>query len=332
MENITPESWQKARDDLDWEHNHPRTLMSRSYGYQEAYIKAWSFATAAHQGQKVPSTDYPYINHIGLVAMEALSTIANEEEIDNPELLIQCALLHDTIEDTDCSHADLKREFGSDVADGVLSLSKDATLTTKAERMNDCLLRIKLQPKEIWMVKLCDRITNLQPPPKHWDIKKIRAYRYEAELILKELGEANEYLAKRLSRKIENYKSHLNQPEELFVQSFGCPECHKPAESLAKFDDMPLQKVVTLHDKSHHSFWISECKHCRQPYLEEFEDDIDWSGGGDDPMWHFWMPLTEDEHDTLTEDYVDLDLLSSIMRKRKFLILDSNSKFKWSSE
>ena len=67
----------------------------------------------------------------------------------------------------------------------------------------------RLQPKEIWMVKLSDSITNLQPPPKHWYKEKIKYYRNEAKLILKELGEANQYLADRLKSKIDNYKQYI---------------------------------------------------------------------------------------------------------------------------
>lgn len=38
-----------------------------------------------------------------------------------------------------------------------------------SEQMEDSLRHIRLRPKEIWAIKLADRITNLQPPPSHWD-------------------------------------------------------------------------------------------------------------------------------------------------------------------
>jgi (p)ppGpp synthase/HD superfamily hydrolase len=38
------------------------------------------------------------------------------------------------------------------------------------------------------MVKLADRITNLQPPPGYWDAEKIERYREEGRAILNELG------------------------------------------------------------------------------------------------------------------------------------------------
>lgn len=79
------------------------------------------------------------------------------------------------LEDTDTTYPELVRTFGPAVADGVLALTKEDSVGTdltpyqrKERRMADSLERIKAQPKEIWMVKMADRITNLQPPPKQW--------------------------------------------------------------------------------------------------------------------------------------------------------------------
>jgi (p)ppGpp synthase/HD superfamily hydrolase len=55
------------------------------------------------------------------------------------------------------------------------------------------------------MVKLADRICNLQPPPAHWSPERVAAYRTEAQLILETLGDASPHLAERLRGKITNY-------------------------------------------------------------------------------------------------------------------------------
>ena len=175
---------------------------------QEKYIKAWNFVSLVHNGQFVPGTDIPYINHIGNVAMEAMASIAHDKDIKNSDLLLQCALLHDVIEDTNSTYDEIKRDFGVEIADGVIALSKDESLPSKEEQMKDSIERITKQPKEVWMVKLSDRITNLQPPPKHWDKKKIKNYRNEAVLILAKLGKANQYLAERLKNKIAEYEQY----------------------------------------------------------------------------------------------------------------------------
>jgi len=77
--------------------------------------------------------------------------------------------------------------------------------------MQDSLVRILLQTKEVWMVKLADRITNLQPPPPHWDLPKKIKHSDEAIDILQQLGPANKQLAKRLALKIEQYQLLLKR-------------------------------------------------------------------------------------------------------------------------
>jgi (p)ppGpp synthase/HD superfamily hydrolase len=55
------------------------------------------------------------------------------------------------------------------------------------------------------MVKLADRITNLEPAPAHWPPEKRVAYRAEAEAIVAALGEAHAGLAARIREKIATY-------------------------------------------------------------------------------------------------------------------------------
>jgi len=174
----------------------------------DLYMNAWNFASRAHIGQHVPGTDVSYLNHIGNVAMEAMTAVAQGDGVDDPDLLVQCAVLHDVIEDTEYSYDDIKNEFGATVADGVLALTKNSDLPAKQDRMKDSLARIKEQPHEVWMVKLCDRITNLQPPPNHWDKAKIGNYLDEAKSIHNELGPASANLADRLQTKIDEYARH----------------------------------------------------------------------------------------------------------------------------
>jgi len=117
---------------------------------------------------------------------------------------MSCALLHDTIEDTQVRFEQLEAHFGRPIAEGVLALSKAEALP-KAEQMPDSLRRIRAQLREVWLVKLADRIVNMQPPPKHWDGTKIAQYKAEARTILAALGEASPLLAARLAQKIEAY-------------------------------------------------------------------------------------------------------------------------------
>jgi guanosine-3',5'-bis(diphosphate) 3'-pyrophosphohydrolase len=121
---------------------------------------------------------------------------------------IQIALLHDTLEDTDTGFEEIRSHFGALVAEGVSALTKNATLP-KEEQMLDSLLRIKKMPKEVWAVKLADRITNLQIPPAYWDQAKKIKYQQEAQLIWDALHEGNPFLAHRLSTLVEQYGKYF---------------------------------------------------------------------------------------------------------------------------
>ncbi|MES2040250.1 MAG: HD domain-containing protein [Pseudomonadota bacterium] len=180
----------------------------------DIYEKAWSFSSRQHNGQtyggKVEGERVEYINHIASVAMEVIWALQSNTTADGA-LAVQCALLHDTIEDTSASYELLNQEFGLAVADGVQALSKNTSLPTKAEQMRDSLDRIRQQPAEIWMVKMADRITNLYHPPHYWDNEKILAYRDEAQLIHDELLTADFGLAQRLQVKINAYPQFLKK-------------------------------------------------------------------------------------------------------------------------
>lgn len=169
---------------------------------QEAYLRALHFAARAHGEQKTP-TGLPYLAHVVSVAMEVIAALRAESRYDE-DLAVTCALLHDVVEDTAVPLGEVEAAFGARVAVGVLALTKDPKLD-KALAMRDSLDRIAAAPVEVALVKLADRITNLAPPPVHWDHAKIAAYRAEAELILERLGSASEALATRLARRIAAY-------------------------------------------------------------------------------------------------------------------------------
>lgn len=110
--------------------------------------------------------------------------------------------------------------FGLVVAEGVQVLTKDKSVgydlpkqKRKERQMADSLERVRQQAREIWMVKMADRITNLQPPPKHWTQEKISRYREEACQIHWALKDASPYLAARLKEKIGHYPGSVVKME-----------------------------------------------------------------------------------------------------------------------
>jgi (p)ppGpp synthase/HD superfamily hydrolase len=188
----------------------PINLHSREDAAQSLYNVAIYFAAAKHRqnNQKIPGTDLPYVVHLSNVAMEILMAAPHSHPF-NLGLAIQVALLHYMLEDTGTTSAELEAVFGTAVADGVQALTKDKSLP-KHQRMSDCLQRIKNLPKEIWAVKLADRITNLQPPPNTWDNDKKKKYLVEAKLIHQALKDGNAYLADRILSKIDGFQRYID--------------------------------------------------------------------------------------------------------------------------
>lgn len=169
----------------------------------------WQKVSILHNGQTYGGQNkdqkIEYINHIGSVVFEIINASKNSSDF-NFDLAIKCAFLHDTIENTSFSIENLEKEYDQEVKEGVIALTKNTELEKKYQ-MIDSLNRIKAQSKEVWAVKMADRICNLYAPPYYWNESKKEKYLEEAKIIYEYLKEGNDYLAKRLSEKIEIYKN-----------------------------------------------------------------------------------------------------------------------------
>ena len=174
---------------------------------QDQAVRALEFAAEAHGDQEVPGKPYSYVVHLASAAMEVMAAVSFSPHL-NADLAIQCALLHDVLEDTDTPESVLLAEFGPSVISGVRALTKNKKLPA-AERMRDSLRRILEESPEIGMVKLADRISNLAEPPEHWFEDKIAAYLEEALVIYHSLKHCSDFLSARLKEKIEAYKAYI---------------------------------------------------------------------------------------------------------------------------
>ncbi|MBQ9017070.1 HD domain-containing protein, partial [Candidatus Saccharibacteria bacterium] len=141
--------------------------------------KAITIATKAHEGQMRKSGD-PYISH-PLAVMKIVEDWGMDEDT------IIAAVLHDTVEDTDVTLEDIKREFGEQVAflvDGVTKLSNIRSgmrdIDTYLPETKDNLLRLLVamgSDIRVLIIKLADRLHNLRtlsalPPEKQRKIAK----------------------------------------------------------------------------------------------------------------------------------------------------------------
>ena len=172
---------------------------------QDLCIETLDFAGRAHRNQKISGKDYSFVVHVASVCSEICRTFFIEQVIYK-DLAIQCAILHDVLEDTDVNYDEIKSRFGKPVADGVLALTMNGALPHE-DRMADSVKRIKKQPVEIAMVKLAGRIVNLRNPSRIWGSEEKKLYLEESAFIHKNLKYCSRYLSERLADKMEEYKN-----------------------------------------------------------------------------------------------------------------------------
>ena len=120
---------------------------------------AYAYAEAMHEGQTRRSGE-PYITHPVEVA-----SLLTEQRLD--DATIATALLHDTIEDTRASFAEVERRFGTEIAelvDGVTKLTKielSSAETKQAENFRKLFMAMSKDLRVI-LVKLTDRLHNMR--------------------------------------------------------------------------------------------------------------------------------------------------------------------------
>ncbi|MDB5531224.1 MAG: bifunctional (p)ppGpp synthetase/guanosine-3,5-bis(diphosphate) 3-pyrophosphohydrolase [Devosia sp.] len=130
--------------------------------------KAYVYAMQKHGSQKRASGD-PYFNHPLEVA-----AILTELKLDDASIAV--GLLHDTIEDTDATRAEIDQLFGPEIGAIVDGLTKIERLNlvsreeAQAENLRKLLLAIS-QDVRVLLVKLADRLHNMRtlqymPPEK----------------------------------------------------------------------------------------------------------------------------------------------------------------------
>lgn len=153
--------------------------------------EAVQFASSRHASQKYPGTSTPYVAHLWMVSILSMDLCRKHRRTDLDVLFAgTVGALHDIIEDSKVSHRELANKFGRSVADGVLALSKNSSLS-KYDRMPDSLRRIREQRKEVWLVKIADRICNLESIHRNRSSRPPKfafGYLAESQLILSELG------------------------------------------------------------------------------------------------------------------------------------------------
>jgi guanosine-3',5'-bis(diphosphate) 3'-pyrophosphohydrolase len=137
-----------------------RILKSRiKPGDKELLRRAFEMAAEAHETMRRKSGE-PYILHPIAVAKICV------EEIGLGVRSTLCALLHDTVEDTDITLDDIRREFGEEISrivDGLTKIANviDVNASQQAENFKKILLTLTDDPRVI-LIKLSDRLHNMR--------------------------------------------------------------------------------------------------------------------------------------------------------------------------
>lgn len=142
----------------------PTPLLEKMRSYREdldedQIVAAYEFAKEKHEGQ-FRSSGEPYYTH----PMEVAGILADMRM--DPATVIT-AILHDTLEDTDATYADLESRFSQTVADLVSGVSKLTRIESQtvegkqAENFRKLLLAMS-EDIRVLLVKLADRLHNMR--------------------------------------------------------------------------------------------------------------------------------------------------------------------------
>ncbi|HEX4870548.1 MAG TPA: HD domain-containing protein [Moraxellaceae bacterium] len=158
----------------------PMPLPAESLGL---IVRALTFAAEKHRDQRRKDAGAsPYINHPIALA----NVLVNEGGIEDP-VVICAALLHDTVEDTETTFAELEEHFGAAIAGVVREVTDDKALP-KAERKREQVRHAATASHAARLVKLADKICNLRDmmtsPPAGWDLqRRIEYFEWAREVV-----------------------------------------------------------------------------------------------------------------------------------------------------
>lgn len=138
-------------------------------------LKALSFAAHKHKDQRRRDVDAsPYINH----PISLADILCNEAHITDIETICG-ALLHDTVEDTQTTDAELEQVFGKAIRDIVMDVTDEEGLSRTARKQAQIDNAASISDKAK-LIKLADKISNLRDvinnPPADWTLVRRQEY------------------------------------------------------------------------------------------------------------------------------------------------------------
>ena len=139
--------------------------------------------------------------------------IANVGKVEDANVLA-AALLHDTVEDTKTTRAELVQEFGAEIDELVAEVTDDKALD-KDERKE---MQVQHAPHLSYgakLIKLADKISNVREigadPPKQWSVDRQRKYFEWAGRVVTAMGGVNPALEEMFARTVEESTRTLDR-------------------------------------------------------------------------------------------------------------------------
>lgn len=172
-------------------------------------LKALRFAAEKHNDQRRrDSKSSPYINH----PIQVAETLWRVGDVRDTALLV-AAILHDTIEDTDVTPDEIRREFGEEVLELVLEVTDDKSLPKEVRKQLQIVNAPKKSPRAK-MLKLADKICNVYDmthfPPSNWSLLRKQEYLLWSEKVIQGVRGSNKNLEARYDEVLEEGKRSLD--------------------------------------------------------------------------------------------------------------------------
>ncbi|TFH52618.1 MAG: bifunctional (p)ppGpp synthetase/guanosine-3',5'-bis(diphosphate) 3'-pyrophosphohydrolase [Candidatus Zixiibacteriota bacterium] len=156
-------------------------------------LRTLAFAARKHRHQRRKDVrSLPYINHPIALA----HVLYSEGGISDINVLC-AAILHDTLEDTSTTRAELAEHFGEQIRDIVVEVTDDKRLSKRERKRLQIEHAAQLSPASK-LVKLADKICNLRDvlasPPVGWSRSRKREYFEWAKQVVDGLRGSNRAL------------------------------------------------------------------------------------------------------------------------------------------
>lgn len=220
--------------------------------------RAYVYAMKAH-GSQTRASGMPYFSHPLEVA-----AILTEHKLD--DATIAAALLHDTIEDTDATQAEINDMFGEEIGalvDGLTKINRLDLISreaAQAENLRKLLIAVSNDIR-VLMVKLADRLHNMRTLEHVSPEKAVRIAQETMDIYAPLSGRMG---MQEIREELEDLSFQILNPEarativarlEILHKESGDVVTEIEQALVAKFEEFGLKAEVSGREKKPYSIW-----------------------------------------------------------------------------